>query len=149
MKTHTFLLTDFKGHFYIILDVRCFSSIFTFLNTLLCLLFRYIWCFLLNFSVFSLLLLEQYRVTNFRREKMFFFVFSRIRIHGRLTKNHEWFRFSRHIPPASKQFSKSDLYLMPVPSERENHQKTQNFHFFEKNTFFWSLWEKTYRTDNF
>ena len=68
-KAHFFLLTDFKGNFDIILDVRCFSLIFTFLNTLLCLLFRCIWWFLLNFSVFWLLLLEQYRVTNFRREK--------------------------------------------------------------------------------
>ena len=25
---------------------------------------------------------------------------------------------------------------MPVPSERENHQETQNFHFFEKTNFF-------------
>ena len=109
-----------------------FSS---FLNTLLCLLRRCSWCFLLNFSVFSSLLLEQYRVTNVRREKKnqnVFFMFSRIRIHGRLTKNHECFRFSRHLPPASKQYQKSYLYLMPVPGERENHQETQNFHFFWK-----------------
>ena len=56
-------------------------------------------------------------------------MFSGTRIHGRLTKSHEQFRFSRHIPPASKQFSKSDSYLMPLPSGRENHQETQNFHF--------------------
>ena len=63
-------------------------------------------------------------------------MFSRIRIHGRLTKNHECFRFSRHLPPASKQYQKSYLYLMPVPGERENHQETQNFHFFENFAFF-------------
>ena len=76
-------------------------------------------------------------------------MFSRIRIHGRLTKNHEWFRFSRHIPPASKQFSKSDLYLMPVPSERENRQEPQNFHFFENFAFFWSLWTTSGATECF
>ena len=70
-------------------------------------------------------------------------MFSGTKIHGRLTKNHEWFRFSRHIPPASKQFSKSDSYLMPLPSGRENHQETQNFHFFENFGFFWSLWTKS------
>ena len=52
-------------------------------------------------------------------------MFSRVKSHGRLTKNHECFRFSRHLPPASKQYQKSYLYLIPVPGERENHQETQ------------------------
>ena len=63
-------------------------------------------------------------------------MFSRVRIHGRLTKNHECFWFSRHLPPVSKQYQKSYLYIMPVPGERENHQETQNFHFFENFVFF-------------
>ena len=69
VKNTLSLLTDFKGHFDIILDVRCFSSIFTFFlhSTLLAETMQLM--FLLNFSVFSSLLLEQYRVTNFRREK--------------------------------------------------------------------------------
>ena len=111
-------------HFFWTLYFACYSDAFDAFNWI---------------SVFfSLLLLEQYRVTNFRRKKNknVFSMFSRVRIHGRLTKNHEWFRFSRHIPPASKQFSKRDLYLMPVPSERENRQETQNFHFFWKCWFF-------------
>ena len=58
------------------------------------------------------------------------FIFPGIRIHGRLAKIHELFQFSCHFPLLSKQFPKSDLYVMPVPSERENRQKTQNFHFF-------------------
>ena len=66
-------------------------------------------------------------------------MFSRIRIHDRLTKNHECFRFSRHLPPVSKQYQKTDLYLMPVPSERENHPEAQNFYFFENCAFFITL----------
>ena len=59
-----------------------------------------------------------------------FFMFLGIRIHDRLTKNHEYFRFPRHFPPVSKQFQKSDLYLIALPSGRENHQKTKKVHFF-------------------
>ena len=134
-EKHIFLLTDFKGHFYIILNVRCFSSIFTFFehSTLLAIPMHLM--FLLNFSVFSSLLLERYRVTNFRR-KTKFFTFSRTRIHARLTKNHECFRFSQHLPPVSKQYQTRHLYLIPVPSERGNHQEAQNFHFFENVVFF-------------
>ena len=68
-EKHIFLLTDFKGYFYIILDVRCFSSIFTFFehSTLLAIPMHLM--FLLNFSVFSSLLLEQYRVTKKRKQK--------------------------------------------------------------------------------
>ena len=118
-----------------ILDVRCFSSIFAFFehSTLLAIPMHLM--FLLNFSVFSSLLLERYRVTNFRR-KTKFFTFSRTRIHARLTKNHECFRFSRHLPPVSKQYQNSYLYLMPLPSARENHQEAQNFHFLEILHFF-------------
>ena len=63
-------------------------------------------------------------------------MFPGIRIYDRLTKYHELSRFSRHIPPASKHFSKSDMYLIALPSGRENHQETQNFHFFENLGFF-------------
>ena len=70
-------------------------------------------------------------------------MFSGIRIHGRLTKNHEYFRFPRHFPPVSKQFQKSYLYLIALPSGRVNHQKTKKFHFFENFSFFLSLWTKS------
>ena len=58
-----------KGILDIILGYQRFLLIFHFLNTLFCLLFRCIWCFLLIFSVFSSLLSKQYRVTNFGSEK--------------------------------------------------------------------------------
>ena len=56
-------------------------------------------------------------------------MFSEIKIHGRVTNNHEYFWFSRHFPPASKQISKSDLYLIALPSSRENHEKPQKLFF--------------------
>ena len=64
-------------------------------------------------------------------------MFLGIRIHGRLTKNLEYFRFPRHFPPVSKQFPKSDLYLIALPSGRENHQKTKKVHFFKILVFFY------------
>ena len=73
---------------------------------------------------------------NHQKNKNAFFIFSGIQIHGRLTKKHEHFRFSRHFPPVSKQFPKSDLYLMPLPSAHENRQETQHFHVFENFGFF-------------
>ena len=64
-------------------------------------------------------------------------MFSGIRIHDRLTKNHEYFRFPRHFPPVSKQFQQSDLYLIALPSGRENHQKTKKFTFLKILVFFY------------
>ena len=63
-------------------------------------------------------------------------MFPRIKIHGRLTKNHELFWNSCHLLPVSKRFSKSDIYLISLLSGRENHQKTQKCHFLKFLKFF-------------
>ena len=138
-EKHIFLLTDFKGHFYIILNVRCFSSIFTFFehSTLLAIPMHLM--FFIEFQCFfitAVRAISRYKFQKRTKNKNMFFMFSRIKIHGRLTKNHECFRFSRHLPPVSKQYQNSYLYLMPLPSARENHQEAQNFHFFENFVFF-------------
>ena len=77
------------------------------------------------FSIFS-----KQNCIRVEKHKIVFFVFPRIKIHGRLTKNHELFWNSCHLLPASKRFSKSDIYLISLLSGRGNHQKTQHFHFF-------------------
>ena len=138
-EKHIFLLTDFKGHFYIILNVRCFSSIFTFFehSTLLAIPMHLM--FFIEFQCFfitAVRAISRYKFWKRKNNKNVFYMFCRVRIHGRLTKNHECFRFSRHLPPVSKQCQKLYLYLMSVPSERENRQKTQNFHFLKMLIFF-------------
>ena len=69
VKNTLFYWLILKGILTLFSMFDVFHGFPSFLNTLLCLLRRCSWCFLLNFSVFSSLLLEQYRVTNFRREK--------------------------------------------------------------------------------
>ena len=58
-------------------------------------------------------------------------MFTGIKIRGRLTKNNDFFRILCHLLPANRSFSKSGLHLFALLSGRENHQKTQNFHFFD------------------
>ena len=90
--------------------------------------------FLINFQCFFIIAVKaisRYKFWKWKKNKNTFFIFSGIQIHDRLTKKHEHFRFSRHFPPVSKQFPKSNLYLMPLPSARENRQETQNFHFLQ------------------
>ena len=56
-------------------------------------------------------------------------MFSGIGILGRLTKKHKHFWISCHLLPLNECFSKNDLHLIALLSGRENHQKTQNYHF--------------------
>ena len=111
---------------------RRFSLIFI---NLFCLQFGCISYFLLNFDDFSMFFQSKIALES-KKHKNVFFMFPRIKIHGRLTKNHELFWISCHLLPVSKRFSKRDIYLISLLSGRENHQKTQNFHFFDFLKFF-------------
>ena len=97
---------------------------------------------LLGFTVFSCFFnivinaILQYKFLELKKVKNVFLMFSRIRVDGRLTENHELFWISCHLLPANNYFSKSDLHLIALLSGRQIHQKTQNFHFFDFFDFF-------------
>ena len=108
--------------------------------------------FFINFQCFFIIAVKaisRYKFWKWKKNKNTFFIFSGIQIHGRLTKKHEHFRFSRHFPPVSKQFPKSDVYLIALPSGHQKHQENKNNHFFGNVEFFWSLWTKSGRLERF
>ena len=93
--------------------------------------------FFINFQCFFIIAVKaisRYKFWKWKKNKNTFFIFSGIQIHGRLTKKHEHFRFSRHFPPVSKQFPKSDVYLIALPSGHQKHQENKKCH------FFWKFW---------
>ena len=65
-------------------------------------------------------------------------MFSRIENHGRLTKNLVIFSNPCHSTVVNYSFSKTGFRIIPSLSGRQNHQKSQNFHFFG---FFWIFWD--------
>ena len=136
-----FLNTARKTHFYwlivkgILNFILIFLWFFIFLVLLFCLQFGASWWFLLNISVFSVFFQSKIAL-ELKKHKNVFFMFPGIKIRGRLTKNNDFFRISCHLLPANERFSKSGLHLFALLSGRENHQKTQNFHFFD----FWCFW---------
>ena len=124
------------------MDCYIFSLIlidfYKFLSTYLAFIsdeFAWFYCFFVFFQHcnqcnIAIQILETEKVKNA------FLVFSRIRVDGRLTENHELFWISCHLLPANNYFSKSDLHLIALLSGRQIHQKTQDSHFLDFFGFF-------------
>ena len=119
-EKHIFYLLVLKGKFNTIVYFECFSSIFANFHQTILPSIRMHFIFFIEFQCFSSVFSKQNCITV-EKHKNTFFMFPRIKIHGRLTKNHELFWNSCHLLPVSKRFSKSDIYLISLLSGRENH----------------------------
>ena len=92
---------------------------------------------LLGFHVFSCFFnivinaILHYKFKKQKKVKIMFSMFSRMNLTLHLTKYHDCSRILRHFWLANKGFPKMGLHIITSVSCRQNHQKSQNFHFLD------------------